>query len=77
MIADSDPQRLVLRFDNIFRVSCFQFQIFDDGLTEDTESLTIDLVYSSVFPPPPGVTVVLRPNVITVEIVGKTYSCAL
>ena len=56
-----------LQFNNMDRRQCVPLMIVNDDALENTESLTIDLVFSSFFTPP--FRVVLDPNVTTVEIV--------
>ena len=73
-IAEVD-QLIFLLIDDKSRRNCFPLQITDDGLVEDIETFTIDLVFSSLLPLPSNV--VLEPNVTTVEISGKQHRCAL
>ena len=68
MIAESGGL-VFLQFDNFTRRICFPLEVVDDGLVEDTETLTIDLVFSSLFPAPSGVR--LNPNVTTVQILDN------
>ena len=58
-----------LQFNNMNRRQCATLMIVNDEALENTESLTIDLVFSSLFTPPSGV--ILDPNVTTVEIVDN------
>ena len=67
-IAESDGL-VFLTFDDENRRQCFFLEITDDGLVEDTESLTIDLVFSSFLSSPSGV--LLDPNVTTVQILDN------
>ena len=56
---ETDYTRIDERFGSVFltfgdenRRQCFLLEISDDALVEDTETLTIDLVFSSLFPAP-------------------------
>ena len=53
-IAEVD-EMIFLLFDDISRRSCFPLLITDDGLVEDIETFTIDLVFSSFFSIPSNV----------------------
>ena len=60
---------IFLQFDDMNRRLCATLMIVNDDALENTESLTIDLVFSSLVTPPSGV--ILDPNVTTVEIVDN------
>ena len=64
-IAESDFSAF-LQFNDMNRRQCATLMIVNDEALENTESLTIDLVFSSLFTPPSGV--ILDPNVTTVVI---------
>ena len=58
-----------LQFGDMNRRQCATLMIVNDSALENTESLTIDLVFSSLFTPPSRF--ILDPNVTTVEIVDN------
>ena len=67
-----------LQFNNMSRGQCATLMIVNDSALENTESLTIDLVFSSLFTPPS--LVVLDPNVTTVVILdddGKSMTTCI
>ena len=58
-----------LQYDSSNRRSCFPLEINDDEVFENTESFTIDLVFSSYFLVPSRV--ILSPNVTTFQILDN------